>query len=90
MKHHETVIIRSDDIGTRCGDVCVWGSDVNDRAEVIRCDDIGDRCRDVIAQCGDVVAWRGDVGDNIIVLSRGVTGDIGAEFPAISAIAELV
>ena len=49
------------DIGARCGDVCVWGSDVGDRAEVIQCDDIS-------AQCGD----------------------IGAEFPAISVIAELV
>ena len=91
MKHNETVIIRCDDIGARCGevcvwggdvgarcgDVCVWGSDVGDRAEVIRCDDIG-------APCGDVDARRGDVGD------RGVTSDIGAEFPAISAIAELV
>ena len=26
MKHHETVIIRCDDIGARCGDVCVWGA----------------------------------------------------------------
>ena len=77
MKHHETVVIRCDDIGarcrdvgTRCGDVCVWGSDVGDRAEVIRCDNIG-------ARCGDVGARRGDVSDR-------------AELPAISAIAELV
>ena len=81
MKHHETVVIRSDDIGARCGDVCVWGSDVDDRAEVIRCDDIGDRC-------GDVVARRGDVGDRAELPAisarsfrryrRGVSGDIGA------------
>ena len=43
-------------IGARCGDVCVWGSDVSDRAEVIRCDDIG-------ARCGDVGARRCDFGD---------------------------
>ena len=72
MKHNEIVIIRCDDIGTRCGDVCVYGSDVVDRAEVIRCDDIGARCGDVIARCGDVGARRGDVGDR-------------AELPAISA-----
>ena len=24
MKHHETLFIRCDDIGARCGDVCVW------------------------------------------------------------------
>ena len=61
MKHHETVVIRCDDIGARCGDVgarcgevCVWGSDVGDRAEVIRFDDIGARCGDVVARCGDV------------------------------------
>ena len=59
MKHHETLVIRCDDIGAqcgdvgaRCGDVCIWGSDVDDRAEVIRCDDIGARCGDV----GDVHA----------------------------------
>ena len=87
MKHHETVAIQCDDISARCGDVCVWGSDVDDRAEVIRCDDIGGRCRDVVARCGDVVAWRGDVGDRaeLPVISvrsyrrfrRGVSGDIG-------------
>ena len=76
MKHHETVVILSDDIGARCGDVgarcgdvCVWGSDVDDLAEVIRCDDIGDRCRDVVAQCGDVIARRGDVGDRAELLA---------------------
>ena len=40
LKHWETVVIRCNDIGARCGDVC-------DRAEVIRCDDIGARCGDV-------------------------------------------
>ena len=78
MKHHETVVIRCGDIGARCGDVCVWGSDVGDRVEVIRCDDIGARCADVVAGCGESQQ------------SRGVTGDIGAEFSAISVIAELV
>ena len=80
MKHHETVVIRCDDISARCGDVCVWGSDVGDRTEVIRCDEIGARCGDVVARCGvcgDVGARRGNVCDR-------------AEFPAISAIAELV
>ena len=81
MKHHETLVIRCDDIGARCEDVCVWGSDVSDRAEVIRCDDIGARCGDVGARCGDVGARRGDVGAR--------RGDC-AESPAISAIAELV
>ena len=38
LKHHETVVIRCDNIGARSGDVCIWGSDVGDRA-VIRCDD---------------------------------------------------
>ena len=92
MKHHETVVIRCDDIGARCGDVgaqcgdvCVWGSDVSDRAEVIRCDDIGAGFGDVVARCGDVGARRGKRRR-----SRGVTGDIGAEFTAISVIAELV
>ena len=47
LKHHETVIIRCDDIGARCGDV-------GDRAEVIRCDDIDARCGDVVARGGDV------------------------------------
>ena len=56
LKHHETVVIRCNDIGARYGDVCVWGNDVGDRTEVIRCDDIG-------AGCGDVGARRGDVGD---------------------------
>ena len=65
------------DVGARCGDVCIWGSDVDDLTEVIRCDDIGDRCRDVVARCEDVIAWRGDVGDR-------------TKLPAISAIAELV
>ena len=54
MKHHETVVIRCYDIGARYGDICVWGSDVGDRAEVIRCDDIGAGCGDVVARCGDV------------------------------------
>ena len=54
MKHHETVVIRCYDIIARCGDVCVWGSDVGDHAEVIRCDDIGAGCGDVVARCGDV------------------------------------
>ena len=57
------VVIRCDDIGARCGDVCVWGSDVGNCAEVIRCDDIGTRCGDVVARCGDVGARRGDVCD---------------------------
>ena len=60
------------DVGARCGDVCVWGSNVGDCAEVIRCDDIGARCGDVVAGCGDLVARSGDVGDR-------------AELPAISA-----
>ena len=37
MKHHETLVIRCDDIcarcrdvGARCGDVCVWHGDVGD------------------------------------------------------------
>ena len=76
VKHHDTrtLLIPCDDIGARCGDVCVWGSDVGDHAEVIRCDDIGTKCGDVGARCGDVGARRGDVGDR-------------AELPAI---AELV
>ena len=53
MKHHETLVIQCDDIGAQCGDVCVWGSDIGDHAEIIRGDDIG-------AQCGDVGARRGD------------------------------
>ena len=86
MKHHETVVIRCDDIGARCGDVgtrcldvCVWVSDVGDRAEVIRCDDIGAGFGDVVARCGDVGA----------AIARSYR-HIGAEFTAISAIAELV
>ena len=92
MKHHETLVIRCDDIsarcgdvGARCGNVCVWGSDVGDRVEVIRCDDIGARCGDVGARCGNVAIARSYRG-----YRRGVTGDIGAKFLAISAIAELV
>ena len=73
---------------------------------VIRCDDISARCGDVGARCGDVGVWGSDVGDRARGgghsmrrylrsmrrrrRSRGVTGDIGAEFTAISAIAELV
>ena len=74
-------------IDARCGDVCVWGSDVDDHAEVIRCDDIGARCRDVVAWRRDVVAWRGDVSDHAELLAisvwsyrryrSGVSGDIG-------------
>ena len=64
MKHHETLVIRSDDIGARCRNVCVWGSDVGNRVEVIRCDDIGARCGDVSARCGDV-----DVGDRAELLA---------------------
>ena len=85
MKHNETVVIlcyvvydigaRCGDVGARYGDICIWGSDVGDRAEVIRCDNIGAGCGDVVARCGDVCARRGDV---------------GAEFTAILAIAELV
>ena len=41
--HLGRTLIRCDDIGTRCGDVCVWHGDVGDCAEVIRCDDIGAR-----------------------------------------------
>ena len=77
MKHHETLIVRCDDMGAQCGNVCVWGSDVGDRAEVIRCDDIGAQCGDVGAQCRNVGARRIDIGDR-------------AEFPAISVITELV
>ena len=43
---------------------------------------------DVGARRGDVGARSGDVGARR--RSRGVTGDIGAEFTAISVIAELV
>ena len=63
---------------------------------IIRCDDIGARCGDVGARCGDVCVWGGDVRDRAEVIrcaelrSRGVTSDIGVEFPAILAIAELV
>ena len=60
LKHWETVVIRCNNIGARCGDVCVWGSDVGDRVEVIRCDDIGARCGDVVARYGVVGARRGD------------------------------
>ena len=93
MKHHETVVIRCDDIGARCGDVgarcgdvCVWGSDVGDHGEVIRCDDIDARCgdvvagcRDVVARCGDVGARRGDVDDRaeLPAICRVVSGDMG-------------
>ena len=80
MNHHETVVIRCNNIGARCGDVCIWGSDVGDRAEVIRCDDIG-------ARCGDVGARHSDDGDRAELLTisarsyrryrRGVSGDIG-------------
>ena len=73
-------------LGARCGDV-------GDRAEFIRCDDIGARYRDFDARCGDV----GDRAELPAISARsyrryrrGVTGDIGAEFPPISAIAELV
>ena len=55
MKHHETVVIRCDEIGARCGDVCVCGSDVGDLTEVIRYDDIGTRCRD-IGDCAELPA----------------------------------
>ena len=60
------------DVGARCGDVCVWGSDVDDRAEVIRSDDIG-------AQCGNVGARHGDVADSVESRYRvaGDTGDCG-------------
>ena len=44
-----------EDVGARCGDVCIWGSDVGDPAEVIRCDDIGARCGDVGA-CAELPA----------------------------------
>ena len=79
MKHHETVVIRCDnigarcgDVGARCGDVCICGSDFGDRAEVIRWDDIGSRCGDIVARC-----W--DVGDReeLPRYRRGVSGDIG-------------
>ena len=58
MKHHETVVIRCDNISTQCGDVFVCGVDVGGRAEVIRCDDIGAQCGDVVARCGDVGVRR--------------------------------
>ena len=42
MKHHETLIIRFDDIGAacgdigvRCGDVSAWRGDIGDRAELL-------------------------------------------------------
>ena len=81
MKHHETFVIRCDDIGARCGDVggrcgnvCVWSSDVGDHAEVIRCDDIG------AARCGDVGA-RAELpaisARSYRRYQRGVSGDIG-------------
>ena len=51
MKHHETVVIRCDDIGAGCGDVVArWG-------------DVVARWGDVGARRGDVGARRGDVGD---------------------------
>ena len=68
MKHSNTVIqcddicARFGDVGAQCRDVCVWGSDVDDRAKVIQCNDIGARCGDVGARCGDVGARCGDVG----------------------------
>ena len=62
-----------------------FGGDVDDRAEVFRCDDIGARCGDIVAGCGDVVARNGDVGDRAELPAIS-----GGEFPAISAIAELV
>ena len=78
MKHHEPVIIGCGDVGARYGEVCVWGSDVGDRAEVIRCDDIDAGCGDVVARYGDIVARCGDVGAR-----RGDDGD-RAELLAIS------
>ena len=106
MKLHETLVIRCDDVGARCGDVCVWGSDVGDRAEVIRCDDIGAQTSalDVLTSAfgaatlaiarrsfdATILALDAEMSARRCRRSRGVTGDIGAEFPAISAIAELV
>ena len=77
MKHHETVVIRCDDIGARCGDVCVWGSDIGDRAEVIRCDNIGTRCGDIVARCGDVGAATFAITRSYWQYRRGVSGYIG-------------
>ena len=57
MKHHETLVIRCDDIGARCGDV-------GDRAKVIRCDDIIISALD--AEMSAIVgSYRrgGDIGD---------------------------
>ena len=56
MEHSSFDATNADEIVARCGNVCVWGRDVGDRAEVIRCIDIG-------ARCGNVGARRGDVGD---------------------------
>ena len=81
LKHHETVVIRCDDTGARCGDVCVWGSDVGDRAEVIRCDAIGAQSRDVVARCGDVVARCGDV---VARCGHAETSALGAATSAIA------
>ena len=73
LKHHETVIIRCDDIGARCGDVgaqcgdvCVWGSDVDDRAELprYRCGvsgDIGDCRVGITPQMCNRVTNHGDM-----------------------------
>ena len=81
VKHHETLlkhcgtswntralVIRCDDNGARCGDICICGSDVGDRVEVIRCDDIG-------ARCGDVTATSA-IARNYQRYRRGVSGDI--------------
>ena len=86
LKHHETVIIRCDDIGARCGDVgarcgdvCVWGSDVGDRAEVIRCDDIGSRCEtsSLDAETLALGAATSAIARSYQRYRRGVSGDIG-------------
>ena len=74
MEHHETVVIRCDDIGARCGDVgarcgdvCVWGSDVDDRA----------RSFDVTISALDAETSDGRRSARRRRRSRGVTGDIG-------------
>ena len=76
MIHHETLIIRCDDSGARCGDVSAWRGDVGNR-EVIRCDDIG-------ARCGDV----GDRAENWQPLATNTDGQLvtGAEFSAIAVL----
>ena len=63
MKHHETLAIRCDDIGARCGDICVWGSNVGDTWWSFNA---------TISGLDAETSGLGDVGDR-----RRVSGDIG-------------